>query len=232
MLLSYRNLRREWDWAGLIFHRVVVDQVFELQMRRRLTTMQAPEIELKFPVVDVRKFRITAEELGFTLVTPRTFESNTLYDTADRALRGKKQILRLREYGGINTVTHKRKADMGDADLHYKTRIETESVVEDVSALAEIFSQLGYQAVFRYEKFRTELAADGGKLVLDETPIGVWAELEGDPEWIDATLARLGVGEDECITDSYGKLFLKWKDSVKSSADNLTFDEIGVVAVG
>ena len=201
-------------------------------MRRRLAGMQAPEIELKFPVADLRRFRMAADELGFKLVTPRTFESNTLYDTVDRQLRAKKQILRLREYGDVSTVTHKRKADMNDTDLRYKTRVETESVVEDVSALAEIFGQLGYQPVFKYEKFRTEYASDEGKLVLDETPIGVWAELEGDPKWIDEKLAGLGIAEETCITDSYGKLFEKWKESTMNPAENLTFDEVGALAVG
>jgi adenylate cyclase class 2 len=191
--------------------------------------MQAAEIELKFPVADVRRFRATAEALGFTVVTERTFESNTLYDSAERALRGQKQILRLREYGGLNTVTHKRKADLNDLDVHYKTRIETESVVEDAPALAEIFAQLGYQPVFRYEKFRTEFESGSGKLVLDETPIGVWAELEGEPGWIDAQLLGLGVDQASCITDSYGKLFLSWKSETHSPAEHLTFDEVGVL---
>jgi adenylate cyclase class 2 len=191
--------------------------------------MVAAEIELKFPVADVRRFRATAEELGFELVTERTFESNTLYDTSERGLREKKQILRLRDYGGLNTVTHKRKADANDLDVHYKTRIETESVVEDAAALAEIFGQLGYRAVFRYEKFRTEFVHGPGKLVLDETPIGVWAELEGEPAWIDAMIAGLGVDQATCITDSYGKLFLNWKSETQSPAENLTFDEVGVL---
>jgi adenylate cyclase class 2 len=191
--------------------------------------MVAAEIELKFPVADVRRFRATAEELGFVLVTERTFESNTLYDTAERALREKKQILRLRAYGGLNTVTHKRKADVNDLDMHYKTRIETESVVEDAVALAEIFGQLGYQGVFRYEKFRTEFVHGPGKLVLDETPIGVWAELEGEPAWIDSMIAGLRVDPGTCITDSYGKLFLNWKNETQSPAENLTFDEVGLL---
>jgi adenylate cyclase class 2 len=126
-------------------------------------------------------------------------------------------------------VTHKRKADVNDLDVHYKTRIETESVVEDAVSLAEIFGQLGYQAVFRYEKFRTEFVHGPGKLVLDETPIGVWAELEGEPEWIDAMIAGLGVDQATCITDSYGKLFLNWKNETQSPAENLTFDEVGVL---
>jgi len=194
--------------------------------------MQAAEIELKFSVVDAGALREAAERLGFTLVTERTFESNTLYDTADRQLRGRRQILRLRQYGGRCTVTHKRQSDANDGDLRYKTRIETESVVEDCDALAEIFSQLGYGPVFRYEKFRTEWEMDAGHLVLDETPIGVWAELEGAPEWIDAMLERLGVAAELCSTESYGKLFLRWKDESGSPAENLTFDEVAVVAAG
>ena len=189
--------------------------------------MQAAEIELKFPVDDVVALRSRANELGLWLETERTFESNTLYDTPERSLRAQKQILRIRWYGQQCTVTHKRKPQVGDAGERYKTRIETESVVEDGDAVAEIFGQLGYLPVFRYEKFRTVWGADGGGyLVLDETPIGVWAELEGSPEWIDAMLARLGVGADQCLTDSYGTLFLKWKSESGSPAENMSFVEI------
>jgi adenylate cyclase class 2 len=190
--------------------------------------MQAAEIELKFPVADVRLFRADAEELGFVMVTERTFESNTLYDTDDRQLRARKQILRLREYGGRCTLTHKRQAE-GVEDLRYKTRIETESRVEDCAALAEVFAQLGYRPVFKYEKYRTEWRADGGVMVLDETPIGVWAELEGAPDWIDRMIEAMGVVETS--TDSYGKLFMKWKAETGSPAAHLTFEEAGVVGV-
>jgi adenylate cyclase class 2 len=83
--------------------------------------------------------------------------------------------------------------------------------------------------VFRYEKFRTEWKMDAGNLVLDETPIGVWAELEGAPGWIDAMLERLGIAPELCSTESYGKLFLRWKDEIGSPAENLTFDEVAAV---
>ncbi len=188
--------------------------------------MQAAEIELKFGVVDSEALLLAADRLGFRVVTERTFESNTLYDTADRQLRGRRQILRLRQYGARSTVTHKRVADEGDGDLRYKTRIETESVIEDGQALAEIFTQLGYGPVFRYEKFRTELELEVGHLVLDETPIGVWAELEGPPAWIDAMLAGLQVAPELQSTESYGKLFLRWKQETGSLAENMTFAEV------
>jgi len=188
--------------------------------------MQAAEIELKFCVADVGALRLAANRLGFRLVTDRTFESNTLYDTPDRKLFGRRQILRVRQYGARWTVTHKRQADGGDSDLRYKTRIETESQVEDGAAMAEIFKQLGYGPVFRYEKFRTELELTEGHLVLDETPIGVWAELEGPPEWIDAMLAGLEIAPELLSTQSYGKLFLSWKQETGSSAENMTFAEV------
>ena len=189
--------------------------------------MQAPETELKFAVNDLADFQRTVGAAGLVLKTPRTFESNTLFDTPDRELRGKRQILRLREYGDRFVVTHKRMASADAEDVRYKTRIETETEVEDPSAMAEVFCQLGLCPAFRYEKYRSEWDAPegGGHLVLDETPIGTWAELEGDPAWIDSMLDKLGVSADRCTLESYGALFLRWKDRTGSPAENLTFSE-------
>ena len=203
---------------------------FRTRFQTYTDAMQAAEIELKFSVADIRELRSTADGLGFKLVTDRTFESNVLYDSPDRQLRTQRQILRLRHYGNRCTVTHKRQAEGGDGDLRYKTRIETESVVEDCDALAEIFIQLGYSPVFRYEKFRTEWAMDEGHLVLDETPIGVWAELEGQPAWIDAMLEKLCIAPELRTIQSYGSLFLRWKEETGSAVENLTFDEIAAYA--
>ena len=192
--------------------------------------MQAAETELKFPVANIAEFQAKVTHLELSLRTPRSFESNTLYDTPARDLRTKRQLLRLRQYNRHCLLTHKR-VRPGDEDTRYKTRIETETRVEDEAAMAEVFTQLGFAPVFRYEKFRTEWdAAEGGHLVLDETPIGTWAELEGDPQWIDAMLDRLGIDPAACITDSYGMLFLQWKEQTGSPAENLSFQEIPTAA--
>jgi adenylate cyclase class 2 len=222
--------------------------------------MQSAEIELKFPVDDPAHLQSRLPGLGFHLDTPRTFEHNTLYDTAGRTLRQTKQILRLRRYGSLWTLTHKRQpAPSPDAERSaegatgiYKIRIETETHVDDGPALGAIFEQLGYAPVFHYEKFRTEwsqsvslrgalsgvdlapleadtfdaLSLDSGHLVLDETPIGTYAELEGPPAWIDRTLAQLDIDPSICITESYGKLFLAWKERTGSPAEHLTFAQI------
>ena len=218
--------------------------------------MQNAEIELKFPIADLDRLQSLLPALGFQLDTPRTFEQNTLYDTPSRTLRVSRQILRVRNYGGVWTVTHKRpeheaalSGEIVAPAPRYKVRIETETVVEDGPALGAIFEQLGYAPVFRYEKFRTEWSQGTGTiagplfgqervtlparshLVIDETPIGDFGELEGPPEWIDATLEKLGIDPATCITDSYGRLFLAWKGRTGSVAENLTFEEIPVAEV-
>ncbi len=197
--------------------------------------MQTAEIELKFPISDPAILHSRLPGLGFHLDTPRTFEHNTLYDTPGRDLRAKTQLLRLRQYGGLCTVTHKRQADQPDVDTaRYKIRIETETTVADGSALAEIFQQLGFTTVFVYEKFRTEWSHTierSAHLVIDETPIGNFGELEGPPAWIDQTLATLDIDPSTCLTDSYGRLFLDWKQRTGSGAENLTFESISSPAL-
>jgi len=196
--------------------------------------MQAAEIELKFPVADPTALQSRLPHLGFHLHTPRTFEHNTLYDTPNRELRAKRQILRLREYGGIYTLTHKRIDDSCPTESsRYKIRIETETTVSDPHAIAEIFLQIGYTPAFIYEKYRTEWSQviDPNSdvlahLVIDETPIGTYAELEGSTDWIDRTLAALNIHHATCLTDSYGKLFSDWKQLTGSPAENLSFTEI------
>jgi adenylate cyclase, class 2 len=197
--------------------------------------MQNSEIELKFPVPDPESLQSRLPELGFHLVTPRTFEHNTLYDTPNRDLRARRQILRIRQYGTLCTVTHKRQPDEQDPvdTTRYKIRVETETIVAEPEALAEIFQQLGYGPAFIYEKYRTEWshAAEPSSditahLVIDETPIGTYAELEGPTAWIDQTLSDLNIDPATCLTDSYGKLFLDWKQRTSSPAEHLTFAEI------
>ena len=220
--LDHRSESPDWDGYSTGWKRFP----WGIHSRRILAAMQAAEIELKFSVTDIRALRSAADGVGFRLVTERTFESNTLYDTADRELRGRRQILRLRNYGERCTVTHKRQADSGDGDSRYKTRIETESEVEDCAALSEIFSQLGYGPVFRYEKFRAEWTDSKGQVVVDETPIGNFCEIEGASRWIDATAKKLGVSAENYITKNYATLFLDWKEETGSSAEEMTFKAV------
>jgi adenylate cyclase class 2 len=190
--------------------------------------MQSAEIEIKIALPDPAAIQTRLPALGFSLATPRTFERNTLFDTPARTLRQSRQILRIREYGGLWTLTHKRHPDNEDPTeiSRYKVRIETETTIADGPALAEIFSRLGYSPTFRYEKYRTEWSQGTQHLVVDETPIGTFAELEGPIPWIDRTLADLNIDPATTLTESYGRLFTAWKIRTGSPAENLTFEEI------
>jgi len=186
----------------------------------------AIETEIKFPLTDLAEFAVRLAAAGFTLQTPRSFESNVLYDTPDRSLRTRTEILRIRGYAGKWTVTHKRPPEDGPAEDLHKHRIETETEVGDGAALAEVFRSLGLLASFRYEKWRTEWSDGEGHCVVDETPIGNYAELEGTSEWIDRAAIRLGVSHEEYLTLSYGRLFDLWRQAHNSSVEDLTFEAI------
>ncbi len=142
-------------------------------------------------------------------------------------MRARTEILRIRSYGGKWTVTHKRLPDNRPGEDRHKHRIETETEIADGNALAEVFHSLGLIPAFRYEKWRSEWSDGQGHCVVDETPIGNFAELEGRPEWIDRIAATLGVPPSAYMTLSYGRLFEQWRDEHRSTAEHLTFDAVG-----
>ena len=191
----------------------------------------AIETEIKFRVADLPALSQCLEAAGFRLQTPRSFESNVLYDTPDRQMRARTEILRIRGYAGRCTLTHKRLPDSGPGEDRHKHRIETETEIADGNALAEVFLSLGLVAAFRYEKWRTEWQDGEGHCVVDETPIGNYAELEGSAEWIDRAAARLGVDPAEYLTLSYGRLFDLWREQYHCTAEELTFAAVAPALV-
>jgi adenylate cyclase, class 2 len=186
------------------------------------------ETEIKFRVDDLPGLSRRLEESGFYVRTPRSFESNVLYDTPSRTMRARTEILRIRSYAGRWILTHKRLPDAGPGEDKHKHRIETETEVSDGVALAQVFGSIGLVPAFRYEKWRTEWEDGEGHCVVDETPIGDFAELEGEPEWIDRSARQLGVEPSQYSTLSYGRLFEQWRQETRSQAQDLTFAAVEV----
>ena len=186
----------------------------------------AIETEIKFRVDDPAALAERLQSAGFRCETARSFESNVLYDTPDRQLRARTEILRIRSYAGRGTLTHKRLPLDGPGEDRHKHRIETEIGIANGDALADFFLGLGFVAAFRYEKWRTEWTDGEGHCVIDETPIGDYAELEGSSAWIDRAAARLGVDPAQYVTLSYGRLFEAWREEHSSSANDLIFAAI------
>jgi adenylate cyclase class 2 len=185
--------------------------------------MSAPtETEIKFLVHDMEQLRHALQNAGFREITPRTHEMNTLYDTPARDLQTRGELLRIREYGETWTVTHKSKGNTG----RHKSRVEIETRIDDGEKLDKIFRSLGYAPSFRYEKYRAEWTDGKGHVVLDETPIGDLAEIEGQPEWIDQVAQAMGVEEKDYITKNYATLFFEWKARTASPANEMTWAAI------
>ena len=180
------------------------------------------EVEIKFWVDHPRDLEKRARAARFRLATRSAHEVNTLYDLPGNPLRRRGEVLRLRRYGKSWLLTHKARAVSG----RHKSRVETETPVEDGPRMHAILIGLKFQPVFRYEKFRSEWTDGQGCLVIDRTPVGNLAELEGPPAWIDRTAKILGVGREDYVTKSYSEVFFDWKKKNRSGAANMTFADV------
>ena len=171
--------------------------------------------------------RALIERHGYKLSSPRTLESDQLFDLPSGALRQSDQVLRMRrtlspETGRRAMVTYK-----GCASREiYKSREEIEFDVSDPDAFTLVLERLGYHPGFRYEKYRTMFKAYGepGLITIDETPIGIYLELEGPQAWIDSTAARLGFPPERFLTVSYAGLYREHLEQHPGGPADMTFD--------
>lgn len=182
------------------------------------------ENEVKFRVENLDALRKQLRRLGFKQVTRSTPEFNQLYDFPFGTLRNRGEILRLRHYGKDFKLTFKAKGKSGK----HKSRMEIESNVSDGDQMHELLLALGLRPTFAYEKNRAEYASGKGAVVLDETPIGDFAEIEGPARWLDGVARELGISHREYITTSYPQLFQQWKRAGRKRAANMTWKECGI----
>jgi adenylate cyclase, class 2 len=184
-------------------------------------TKQPHETEIKLAVADAPSAKKLLYRVGFRVYKRRIFEDNTMFDTADLKLRESGMAFRVRDAGGKATVTFKGKPVPGK----HKSREELEVKVSDAATMRTIAGRLGFEQVFRYQKYRTEykLAKGSGVATLDETPIGVYVELEGQPAWIDRLARRLGFTEQDYITRSYAGLYLEWREGHPKAPQDMLF---------
>ncbi len=162
------------------------------------------EVEIKLRLKDSAEGRRLLKRAQFRIAKRRVFEQNTLFDNGEQGLRQTGTLLRLRTCGPRHILTLKGPAEPG----RHKTREELELDIRDRGTFEEILARLGYRPAYRYEKYRTEYRQpdSAGSAMLDETPVGVFLELEGPPEWIDRTAGTLGFSEGDYITLSYLEL--------------------------
>jgi adenylate cyclase class 2 len=163
------------------------------------------EKEIKLRVAGASAARQAVRRAGARLVQPRHFEDNLLLDDGRSSLRARGEVLRLRRTPDSAMLTFKgARLDAGDV----KSRPELEVAVGDADLMLQILAAVGFLPVFRYQKYRETWARDGAEIVIDETPVGTFLEIEGPPRAIHRTAAALGFAREDYITDSYVGLFL------------------------
>ena len=177
------------------------------------------EIKLRFDSADQAREKILA--LGATPLLGRRLQEDLLFDTDDERLRRQRSTLRVRSEGGKALLTFKGPA----IPAAIKIREEHETVVSDAATLQTILEELGLHVWFRYEKYREEFTADDAVIAIDETPVGVFVELEGSEHGIVATTEALGLTAGDFVRDSYRGLFLQLRDTFGLSGSDMLFAE-------
>jgi adenylate cyclase, class 2 len=164
------------------------------------------EIEVKLQFDDLGAFARAG--ILLEIEDARHFEDNWLMDFPDRHLGARGAVLRVRSAAGKGAITYKEKVEGLEAESRFKKRIEIETAIEDPESAVAVFERLGYRKWFRYQKYRTVYQAilpDDSKLhvMFDETPLGVFVELEGAEEIIARAVELLGVTPEEYVLESY-----------------------------
>lgn len=179
------------------------------------------EIEAKFAVPDGYVFESNLLSAGVPCVQPRTYERNLRFDDAAGSLRAANKVLRLRQCGGQTILTYKADAGSENSIAH---RVEIETEVSDLDNAMAILNGLGYEVSFIYEKFRSVFTDGELTLMVDRTPIGHFVEIEGpDDESIRDCAKRFGLDMADATSDSYSKLFRKWKERTGFSGRDMIF---------
>ena len=175
------------------------------------------EIKLRFASAEEARAAVLAT--GCSPLLGRRLQSDALLDTDDEQLRRRRCVLRVRVENGKSRLTFK-----GPVQPSFiKIRDEAETLVGDGEVLLKIFEELGLHVWFRYEKYREEFSHEDVIVAIDETPVGVFVEIEGGEAGIEAMAAALGRSRDDYIADSYRSLFLQHKDALGFTTSDMVF---------
>lgn len=165
------------------------------------------EIKLSFESAEAARKAVAG--LGAAPLRARRLQDDRLLDTAGGRLRDEWCTLRVR-------VERPAGGDESTASLTFKgpprpdvmkVREELETVVRDGAVLLDVLRRVGFDVWFRYQKYREEFERDGTIVAIDETPCGVFVELEGSEAGVTRLARALGRSPDDYITASYRRVW-------------------------
>lgn len=185
-----------------------------------MTTTTTLEREIKLPFASADEARAAIIAAGATPLHGRRLQEDALLDTDDEQLRRRRCVLRVRTESGKSRLTFKGPV----VPSAMKVREEVETVVGDGEVLLRVLQELGLHVWFRYEKFREEFALEDVIIAIDETPVGVFVEIEGSERGIAHMADALGRRPDEYILESYRGLFLTHRNRLGLTGSDMVFD--------
>jgi adenylate cyclase, class 2 len=185
-------------------------------------TPEHQEIELKLPCEDLQTVVLKLREKGAQPHSEIHLESNDLFDNPERRLLSAGCTLRLRRAGNETILTFKGPARFRGG---IKLREEREVRVSDAVETEAILLALGFKPRFRYEKKREEWRYLGCLVALDQTPIGDFVEVEGDPAAIRRVVAALDLDFASAIPYSYAKLYALERQKDPSLPEDMVFEK-------
>ena len=185
-----------------------------------MTTTTTIEREIKLPYASVEEARAMIVAMGATPLHGRRLQEDALLDTEDEQLRRRRCVLRVRTENGKSRLTFKGPVQPSSM----KVRDEVETLVGDGEVLLRVLEELGLHIWFRYQKYREEFCHDDVIVAIDETPVGVFVEIEGSEGGITGTAQALGRSPADYVLDSYRGLFLAHRDQFGLRGSDMVFD--------
>jgi len=182
------------------------------------TTILEREVKLRFSSADEAREAVIAA--GAMPLYGRRLQEDALLDTEDEQLRRQRCVLRVRMENGKSRLTWKGPVQPS----LMKVREEIETVVGDGEVLLRVFGELGLHVWFRYEKYREEFSHEDVIVAIDETPVGVFVEIEGTENGISEMSRALGRTPDDYLLDSYRSLFLQHREQHGLTGSDMVFD--------
>ncbi len=154
------------------------------------------EVELKALVGDERAVRARVEAAGARLVLAGRLEDRR-YDTADRALAARDEVIRLRIHHAGDAGGRRAQLDWKGptrSEDGYKVREEISSAVSDPDAIAGILAGLGLAVTREIDRDIAEYTLVGATLRFEHYPrMDVLLEVEGPPAAIERAIAATGL---------------------------------------
>ena len=180
------------------------------------------EREVKLAFRDVDEARTAILAAGAEPLRGRRLQEDCLLDTRDDQLFSRRCVLRVRMECGKTLLTFKGPVQ----ESSMKLREELETIVGDGEIVLRVLRELGLSVWFRYEKYREEFAHEDVIVAIDETPVGVYVEIEGSENGIAAMATALGRSPDDYVVDSYRALFLQHREALGLEGRDMVFDAV------